>query len=235
MQNSVDHSPDGKWKFDADVADVFDDMLARSIPQYEIMRSLVTSLGLKFITEGSTVIDLGCSRGGAIADIIGDSRVVANFLGVEVSEAMIAAARERFSGRENVLIASMDIRTDFPIVEDVALVISNLTIQFTPIEYRQSIIKKIYDCLRPGGAFLFVEKVLGASAIINELFVDRYYDLKEQNGYSRESIDRKRLSLEGVLVPVTAEWNEDLLRQAGFTQSCCFWRFLNFAGWVAIK
>ena len=39
----------------------------------------------------------------------------------------------------------------------------------------------------------------------------------------------------GVLVPVTAHWNEELLRQEGFTSVDCFWRHLNFAGWVAVK
>ena len=32
--------PQGKWAFDGEVARVFDDMLARSIPQYETMRGL---------------------------------------------------------------------------------------------------------------------------------------------------------------------------------------------------
>jgi len=38
-----------------------------------------------------------------------------------------------------------------------------------------------------------------------------------------------------VLVPVTAEWNEGLLRQTGFQQVDCFWRWMNFAGWVGVK
>jgi tRNA (cmo5U34)-methyltransferase len=65
--------------------------------------------------------------------------------------------------------------------------------------------------------------------------VDLYYKMKSDNGYSQEQIERKRLSLEGVLVPVTAKWNEELLKQAGFKYIDCFWRWMNFAGWIAIK
>lgn len=65
--------------------------------------------------------------------------------------------------------------------------------------------------------------------------VDRYYALKSANGYSRDEIERKRYSLEGVLVPVTARWNEELLTGAGFRQVDCFWRWMNFAAWVAVK
>ena len=43
------------------------------------------------------------------------------------------------------------------------------------------------------------------------------------------------VALEGVLVPVTASWNAELLRSAGFTDVDVFWRWLNFAGFVAIK
>ena len=78
-------------------------------------------------------------------------------------------------------------------------------------------------------------KCLGNSARIDELMVEQYLDGKRANGYSDEQIDRKKASLEGVLVPVTAHWNEELLSMAGFRQIDCFWRWMNFAGWVGIK
>lgn len=59
--------------------------------------------------------------------------------------------------------------------------------------------------------------------------------MEETNGYTQEEIRRKRLALEGVLVPVTAKWNEELLHNAGFRQVDCFWRWMNFAGWIALK
>lgn len=43
------------------------------------------------------------------------------------------------------------------------------------------------------------------------------------------------VTLEGILVPVTARWNEELLHEEGFRSVDCFWRHLNFAGWVAVK
>jgi tRNA (cmo5U34)-methyltransferase len=86
-----------------------------------------------------------------------------------------------------------------------------------------------------GAALILVEKVLGATAEIDEQLVARYHGLKGANGYSPEQVERKRLSLEGVLVPVTAAWNEELLRASGFRHVDCFWRWSNFAGWLAMK
>ena len=133
-----------------------------------------------------------------------------------------------------VSIQSADLRHEFPGVTS-SLVLSVLTLQFTPIEYRQQIIRRVFESLAPGGAFILVEKILGATAKLDEAFVNLFLNIKRENGYSESQIDRKRLSLEGVLVPVTARWNEELLREEGFTSVDCFWRHLNFAGWVAVK
>ncbi len=43
--SSLGHVPSGqRWEFDTSVTTVFDDMLRRSIPQYEVMRHAVTEL-----------------------------------------------------------------------------------------------------------------------------------------------------------------------------------------------
>ena len=108
-----------------------------------------------------------------------------------------------------------------------------LALMFTPSEHRRDIGAHRIDCPRRRDPS--VEKVLGASADVDRLLVDRYYDLKARNGYSRDEIERKRFALEGVQVPVTARWNEELLRDQGWSSVECFWRALNFGGWLAVK
>ena len=93
----------------------------------------------------------------------------------------------------------------------------------------------MYDALESYRALILVEKVLGASAELDGLLVEEYLKLKGANGYTQKDVERKRLSLEGVLGPLTAEWNEQLLRRAGFGDVDCFWRWMNFAGWVAVR
>lgn len=236
--NPVDHvMPDGRWCFDRQVTDVFDDMLQRSIPQYNAMRSVVFEMAARHVRPGTAVVDMGCSRGEALAPFVSTFGDANEYIGLEISEPMVAAARERFASHPHggrVTIARTDLRHEFPSVTS-SVVLSVLTLQFTPIEYRQRIVRRVLASLAPGGAFVLVEKVLGATAGLDEAFVDLFLRIKKQNGYSQCEIDRKRLSLEGVLVPVTARWNEELLRGEGFAAVDCFWRHLNFAGWVAVK
>lgn len=233
--------PGEKWAFDGEVADAFDDMLSRSIPQYDVMRETVSRIGASFLRPGGWAVDLGCSRGEALAGVRDAARVAgAHFVGYEVSEPMLAAARERFADAPDVEIIRSDLRLPLPLpgvlgqmpCADVVLAV--LTVQFVPIEHRLRLLADARAALRDGGAMILVEKVLGASARLDALMVDHYYEMKRENGYSDEQIDRKRLALEGVLVPVTAAWNADLLRSAGFAEVDCFWRWANFAGWVAV-
>lgn len=234
--------PGDRWEFDEQVADAFDDMLERSIPQFDVMRDLVSTLAARHMRPGLSALDLGCSRGGALAallDKLGDlapyraspSRIV----GLEISEPMLAAARRRFAGEELVEVRPWDLRQGRVPESRCGAVLSVLTLQFTPIEYRQRIVAACAAALAPGGALILVEKIMGATAGLDAEMVDVYYDRKREAGYSDEQIERKRLSLEGVLVPVTARWNEDLLTGAGFRDVDCVWRWCNFAAWLAVR
>lgn len=227
--------PTGKWAFDENVTDVFDDMLRRSIPQYDVMRDAVSAIARRYRVFNGTIVDLGCSRGEALAPLVAAYDRSNYFVGLEISEPMIEAARARFRDHYTVNIKKHDLRQGVPEDLSPCVVLSVLTLQFTPIEYRQAIIQSIYDAMPIGGAFILVEKILGSTGVLDALMVETYYDMKRANGYSEDAIQRKRLSLEGVLVPVTAKWNEDLLHGAGFRVVDCFWRWMNFAGWVAVK
>lgn len=96
-------------------------------------------------------------------------------------------------------------------------------------------LQQIYNNLIDGGALIIVEKVLGNTYEIDEIMVNEYYKLKADNLYTQEQIKAKRKSLEGVLMPLTENWNINLLKETGFKKIDCFWRYLNFAGWIAIK
>lgn len=229
--------PGERWEFDQNVAAVFDDMLARSIPQIDVMRESVHQVARKHVRPLAHIVDLGCSRGGALARFVDEFGVNNRYVGVDVSEPMLEAARARFASMQGVVqIENLDLRTSYPDVGAACVTLGVLTLQFVPINYRQQIIRQVYEHTLPGGAFVLVEKILGNGARIDDMIVSIYHAFKESNGgYTREAIQRKAASLEGVLVPVTAEMNEQMLRSAGFREVDCVWRWMNFAAWVAIK
>jgi len=235
--SSLGHLPDGAWQFDDAVTECFDDMLQRSIPQYQVMRDLCFAIGKRFQQDKTDIVDLGASRGEAVAPFIREFGALNHFVLAEISEPMTAVLEQRFAGLIEcgvVEVKPLDLRHEFPGTR-ACLVLSVLLLQFTPIEYRKRIVKNVYDCLLPGGAFIVVEKVSGMTADIDDLMVAEYLAMKAASGYSETEIAEKRKALEGSLVLLDAEGNERLLERSGFRQVDCFWRWMNFAGWVAIK
>jgi tRNA (cmo5U34)-methyltransferase len=223
------------WEFNEQVADVFEEMLQRSIPDYDVMRSLVVEFAVNFATNKGAILDLGCSRGETIARLLSRLQPDIRYKMIDRSDAMIKVCQERFKDvRDRVSIDNLDLRVDFPQGQN-SVVMSVLTLQFIPVEYRLQLLRRIYRSLNRGGAFILVEKTLAKTADIDDILTKVYYSLKFENGYTEYEIQRKRLSLEGVLVPWTAFQNEESLRYTGFVQSECIWRWGQFAAWIAIK
>jgi tRNA (cmo5U34)-methyltransferase len=229
--------PGQEWSFNEDVANVFDDMLGRSIPGYENMRETVIRMIAPIVTNGGYVLDLGCSHGEMIAKLIKDlgSSTYVNYVGVDSSTAMVSKARQRFADDERVTIVHADIADAEMQRLRYDIVLSVLTLQFIPIEHRQDILKQIYESLTPNGCFILVEKVLGETQIGQEHLVSVYHQMKKDNGYSEEQVEAKRISLQNVLVPLRASENIRLLKSAGFSVVQPFWQNLNFVGIYASK
>ena len=244
------------WKFDDEVARVFDNMLQRSIPDYETMREMVTELGAQFIQYYSTVLDIGTSRGDQIARFIDKGREgayaniledvppdidAADYIGIEISDPMLEAARRRFDGMNGVNIIKHDLREGLPINgwmppgDRLTLVTAVLTMMFVPVEARYRVLSDIHRHLVTDGALIMVEKVIGEGPAMDELLVGQYQAFKARQGYSDEDIERKRLSLEGVLVPLQLSSHIANLKAVGFTHVDTFWRCLNFVGIIAVK
>lgn len=231
IDKNVDHGK--SFSFNENVSLCFDNMISRSIPSYDLMRELVYRIACEF-SDNTTVLDIGTSIGDSIYRLskeYPDSK----FIGLDESDSMIEKATERFKNHKNVLIKKHDLRNQIILDTQCNLILSILTVQFTPIEYRFDILNNIYALLNKGGVLLFVEKIIGYDSEINSLLVKLYYDFKKENGYSNEEIERKKLALEGVLVPMTSNWNQEMLKITGFRKVDCFWRCLNFCGWICIK
>lgn len=234
-EKDTGYAPD-VWEFDQEVTRVFDDMLERSIPQYEVMRELVTDAATAFARKETAIVDLGCSRGEALSRVIDDLADwdEYEFVGAEISEPMVSAARHRLG--ESARVVSWDLRRGYPPHDlPVSVSLCVLTLMFVPVNYRLHLLGAAHDATLRGGAILLVEKVLGASARIDDVLQANYHRRKTLNGYTPDEVERKRLALEGVLVPLTAEMNVSMLRAAGWTTVDCIWAWGPFRAWVGVK
>lgn len=235
---ATDHTkpaPGEAWQFDEAVAGVFDDMLRRSIPDFETMREIVFGYGSRLVQEGTFLVDYGASLGGSLAPFLDRFGVHARYVALDSSPAMLAALRARFGSWNDVVeIREADLAVYFP-PKPVSLTLAIFAVQFVPLEDRPAVLRRIYEATLPGGGLILAEKVRGSDAAAQAAIVGEYHALKARNGYSAEEIASKAASLRGVLVPLTAAENEAALRAAGFETVEGIWRAHNFAAWIAVR
>ena len=225
------------FKFDAETAVVFDDMVNRSVPFYGEIQRMVCELSRDFSVPGTNLYDIGCATGTTLLalDKMLDSTV--RLIGLDNSREMLDVFREKIV-EENIAreISLHDADLNQPQqFSNASVVIALLTLQFVRPLHRESLVNSIYQGLGDNGCLIIVEKVTGSSTILNRLFIEHYYDYKRRSGYSDLEIAQKREALENVLIPYHDDENRTLLARAGFRFVEEFFRWYNFAGIIAVK
>lgn len=225
------------FTFNAKVAEVFEDMLSRSVPCYSQVIEMASALLEKFTKQGDTVYDLGCSTGTTLLEMSRRlNHLNLNFIGVDSSLPMIAKATlktEMFSRQDNVRFITGDI-AETPL-EPCGACILNYTLQFIRPMVRRTFLTRLHDCLRPGGILILSEKTISPAPDINRAYIDFYHDFKRNQGYSETEIAKKRESLENILIPFSIQENIALAHKAGFSHVEPFFQWFNFVSFVAIK
>jgi len=225
------------FKFGAKVAGVFDDMVSRSVPFYGEMQRMIAELAATYAKEGTDVYDLGCSTG---TTMIGMDLMVTKdiqFIGVDDSMEMLDKCRSKLTELKisrPYELRCADLNKGIKI-QNASVVVLCLTLQFIRPLHRERLLKNIYDGLNTGGILIVVEKILAEDSRFNRDFIEYYYDFKRRNQYSDLEISQKREALENVLIPYKLSENIALIRDKGFAHCEVFFKWYNFAGFVAIK
>jgi len=220
------------FKFDDAVTQVFDDMISRSVPGYDLLVKMMALYADIFVTPKSTVFDLGCSTGVM-------SRVIAKQLegqqvkifAVDNSPSMIEKCRQSFG--DGIDWQCRDIE-DVKI-SNASMVVLNLTLQFLQPRQRSELLQRIYRGLNKGGVLVLTEKVEYIDAQLQETMTELYQGFKKIQGYSDLEISQKRAALENVLIPDSPQQHLDNLQQAGFERVYDCFHCFNFVSYLAIK
>lgn len=225
------------FSFDDQVADVFPDMIQRSVPGYQTIIQTIGKLTSRFQQADSNYYDLGCSLGAATLAMRRNINVVnSKIIAVDNSTAMVERCErhlQAFRSEVPVVVTLADIRQQN--IENAAIVVINFTLQFLPQPDRGALLQRVYQGLKPGGLLILSEKFISADSTANELLIDLHYDFKRANGYSELEISQKRSALENVMKPDTLAEHQQRLSEAGFSSQTLWFQCFNFCSMVAIK
>lgn len=232
---------DEPFRFNADVANVFPDMLRRSIPGYAASLEAIGSLAARYVKAGTRCYDLGCSLGAAsLAMRQGIRADGCQIVAIDSAPAMVERCRQ--------IVAEVSIRHPTATPVDVAegnireaelanasMVVMNYTLQFLPVDQRDEMIAKIFDGLNQGGLLVLSEKVVDPDPAMERLLIDLHHEHKRRNDYSALEVSRKRSALENVLIPETVADHRERLLRAGFGSAAVWLRYFNFVSIIAIR
>ena len=230
-QESVDD-----FRFDGPVADVFENMIQRSVPGYSLLLDMIGMLTGKYAQPATNCYDLGCSLGASTLKIRQNLPGDCTVIGIDNSEAMINRCRQNMQRDHSQ--AAVNIRLENledTAIENASIVVMNFTLQFIADKKRTVVLRRIADGLNKGGILILAEKIKFEDESRQQLMTNLHHEFKAYQGYSNLEIAQKRSSLENVLVPNTLEQHIGRLRDAGFSTIELCVRCLNFVAFLAIK
>ena len=227
----------GDFTFDTNVAEVFPDMIKRSVPGYSNIITAIGMLSERFAQDDSRIYDLGCSLGAATLTMRRHIKAKnCKIIAVDNSSAMVERCK--------VLVNAYRADTDVEVIEadicnidisNASIVVLNFTLQFLTIESRQQLLQKIYAGLKPSGILILSEKYRFDDEVTHELLIDLHHDFKRANGYSELEISQKRSALENVMKPDSIEQHANRLKSIGFGSVSVWFQCFNFGSMFAIK
>lgn len=223
------------FTFNEQVAEVFPDMISRSVPGYAATLRLIGSIADRYVRPDGRIFDLGCSLGAASMSVyqtIGDSALIT---AVDTSEAMISRFQQDL--REQDISSITPLLADIRDIEisDADLTLLNFTLQFVPIEDRLSLLSSIAEGTRKGGVLVLSEKISFDDFTVQTEMIALHEAFKRENGYDDLEIAQKRKALEKVLIPETLATHQARLAEAGFATSTIWLQCFNFASLIAVK
>jgi tRNA (cmo5U34)-methyltransferase len=221
--------------FDKQVAEVFDDMVKRSVPGYQALIEMTGLIVKTYGRDNTNYYDLGASTG-AISLAIGlnnvhkNNKIIAVDNAIEMVRKCKTNLTKKLSNFDVVCSDINDIR-----FENASIVVLNLTLQFIDMEKRQKLINNIYSGLVDGGVLVISEKIHFDEAEKQQQINRLHLDFKRANGYSELEISQKRQAIENILITDSQRTHLNRLEVAGFSETICHFQCLNFASFLAVK
>lgn len=166
------------------------------------------------------ILDLGTGDGRLLA-LLKIDRPHVQSVAIDFSPTMLETGKSRFADDTTVTVIEHNLDDSLPDLGGFDAVVSSFAIHHVGHERKRSLYKEIFNLLEPGGIFCNLEHVASPTPALHERF-------RRAMGIENEPEDpsNKLLDVETQLI-----W----LREIGFTDVDCYWKWLELALLVGVK
>lgn len=213
------------------IAEQYDEQRRKLIPCFDDFYNCAVD-NFKFETNNPKVLDLGAGTGLLTQKLL-EHYPLAEVKMIDLSENMLAIARQRFENKPNVSFRVADYSA-MPFADSYDAIISSLSIHHLEDADKAKLYKKIYCHLKPEGIFINAEQVLGEDQFIEEIYRKVWENSVEQSGLAPDEIANayERVKLDK-RTPLSTQLN--WLKEVGFNNVSSLYQHYSFAVLYARK
>ena len=170
--------------------------------------------------DARRILDLGTGDGRLLGLLSLDRPEIVG-VGLDFSEPMLRVAHERFVNDPRITLIEHDLVESLPALGSFDVVVSSFAIHHLEHERKHSLYGEVFDLLKPGGVFANLEHVASPTKRLHLAFFAAIGEPLED-----EDPSDRLLGVETQL-----GW----LRELGFDDVDCYWKWLEMALLVGVK
>ena len=209
----------------------YDGLIPRLIPRYREQHDLILQL-IPFETNAHIkVLDLGAGTG-ILSALILQAFPQANVLAFDISEKMLKVCQTNLSAYQERLTLQQGNFAEDNFGNGYDLVVSGLAIHHLDSAGKQTLFKKLFQSMNSGGILLIRDIVTAATPRLTEQYEQLWRQYMKANREYDAAWFQKYLEED---IPSSVEEQTRWLSEAGFADTACHWRHLNFAIFGGVK
>lgn len=171
-------------------------------------------------TTAKRMLDLGTGDG-RLMSLLKIDRPSATGIALDFSPIMVEKAQARFQGDDSIQVMNHNLDDTLPDLGKFDAIVSSFAIHHVTHDRKQSLYQEIFHLLNPGSVFANLEHVASPNQKIHIQFLTKI-------GYTPENEDPSNKLLD-------VETQLGYLREIGFADVDCYWKWLELALLIGIK
>ncbi len=214
-------------------ASVYDESRRQLVPCFDRLYGTVLEIIPFDSGQPLKVLDLGAGTG-LLTLFLTVAYPNASFTLLDLSEEMLAQARERFAGEDKRFAFVQGDYTSLDLGGPFDLIVSALSIHHAPHEEKRSLFERLPATLNDGGIFVNADEASADTAAVSAKFRSMWVTRVERSGVAEDvvaaAVERREFDR-----PAPLNEQMEWLADAGFSEVSCWFQDFGFVVYSGVK